>query len=520
MSHDRPMATRPEHPEVVALPDVVAWLRATYGEVEVADPGGALAGVRVTGISLSSQRVQPGDLYAALPGARAHGIGFLSDALAAGAVAVLTDAAGLRQATEAGPSTLTVPVLVVADPRRVLGRLAAHLHGEPARAMRMIGVTGTQGKTTTTRLAEGGLGRAGVRAAVIGTVGTRVDGEDIATTLTTPEAPDLQGLFAMMRERGVAACAMEVSSHALVMGRVDGVVFDVGVFLNLGRDHLDFHRDVEDYFQAKAALFTPARARLGLVNIDDEHGRRLVTEAGIPVRTFSSQGAAADWRAVDVALRADGSSFTVQGPDGLSIAAGCPMPGDFNVANTLAAIAACSEAGLDPAAVAAGIAGGAGVPGRFEQVDEGQDFVVVVDYAHKPDAVAAALRTLRPLTEGRVIIVLGAGGDRDPGKRPIMAGIAADLADVLIVTDDNPRTEDPAAIRAAMLTGVDPATARAEVVEQGDRRLAIHDALRRARPGDIVLVAGKGHETGQKVHDVVHPFDDRAVVREALAARG
>lgn len=510
MSHDRPVATRPEHPEVLALPDVVAWLRATYGEAQVVgDP----TDVRVTGLSLSSQRVVPGDLYAALPGARAHGIGFLPAALEAGAVAVLTDQAG---ATQAGTD---VPLVVVDEPRRVLGHLAAHVYGDPARSLRMIGVTGTQGKTTTTRLAEGGLERAGVRAAVIGTVGTRVDGTDIKTTLTTPEAPDLHGLFAMMRERGVTACAMEVSSHALVMGRVDGVVFDVAVFLNLGRDHLDFHTDVEDYFRAKASLFTPERARLGLVDVDDAHGRRLVTEASIPVRTMSSQGADADWQAVDVVLRADGSTFTVRGPDGLSIPAGCPVPGDFNVANTLAAIAACGEAGLDPAAVATGISGGAGVPGRFEQVDAGQDFVVVVDYAHKPDAVAAALRTLRPLTDGRVIIVLGAGGDRDPGKRPIMAGIAADLADVLIITDDNPRTEDPASIRAAMLAGIGPGV-RAEVVEQGDRRLAIADAVGRARPGDIVIVAGKGHETGQTIHDVVHPFDDRVVVREALEARG
>ncbi|MDP2773123.1 MAG: UDP-N-acetylmuramoyl-L-alanyl-D-glutamate--2,6-diaminopimelate ligase [Nocardioides sp.] len=503
------MATRPEHPQVVPLSDVVAWLSATYGSVDVVgDP----EPVAVTGVSLSSQRILPGDLYAALPGARTHGIAFAAASVAAGAVAVLTDPEG----AEAADGPAGVPLVVVDRPRDVLGRLAAHVYGEPASALRMIGVTGTQGKTTTTRLAEDGLERSGTKAAAIGTVGTRVDGEDIATSLTTPEAPDLHGLFAMMRERGVTACAMEVSSHALVLGRVDGVVFDVAVFLNLGRDHLDFHGTVDDYYAAKASLFTPERSRRGLVNVDDEHGRRLAAEATIPVRTMSAAGADADWRAVDVVLRADGSSFTVRGPDGLSVLAGCPVPGDFNVANTLAAIAACGEAGLDPAAVAGGIAHGSGVPGRFEQVDAGQDFVVVVDYAHKPDAVEAALRTLRPLTTGQVIVVLGAGGDRDHGKRPIMAAIAARLADVLIVTDDNPRTEDPAAIRAALLAGVEPGGA--EVVEQGDRRAAIHEAVRRARPGDIVLVAGKGHETGQEIHDVVHPFDDRVVVREALAA--
>jgi UDP-N-acetylmuramoyl-L-alanyl-D-glutamate--2,6-diaminopimelate ligase len=492
-------STRPDTPPRTPLATVAEWLDAPVR--------GDAAGVEVTGISLSSQRIRPGDLYAALPGSSAHGIDFLRTAVDAGAVAVLTDAPG---ADAAGTS---VPVLVVDRPRAVLGRLAAKLYGEPATAMRMIGVTGTQGKTTTTRLLESGLARAGVPAAVIGTVGTRVAGQDVRTTLTTPEAPDLHGLFAMMRERGVQACAMEVSSHALVMGRVDGVVFDVAVFLNLGRDHLDFHADVEDYFQAKASLFTPGRARLGLVNVDDEHGRRLVTEATVPVRTFSAVGADADWRATEVDLRPDGSTFQVTGPGGEAFAAGCPIPGDFNVANALAAVAAAGEAGLDAAAVAAGIAAGDGVPGRLERIEAGQDFVVVVDYAHKPDAVEAAIRTLRPLTDGQLIVVLGAGGDRDPGKRPMMAGIAARLADLLVVTDDNPRTEDPAAIRAALLTGVE----EGEAVEVGDRRLAIREAVRRARTGDIVLIAGKGHETGQEVRGVVHPFDDRDVAREELA---
>jgi UDP-N-acetylmuramoyl-L-alanyl-D-glutamate--2,6-diaminopimelate ligase len=435
---------------------------------------------------------------------------FAADALGAGAVALLTDPAG---AADAPPG---VPLLVVPEPRRLLGRLAAHVYGEPAAAMRMIGVTGTQGKTTTTRLAEGGLERAGVRAGVIGTVGTRIAGEEVKTTLTTPEAPDLHALFALMRERDVAACAMEVSSHALVMGRVDGVVFDVAVFLNLGRDHLDFHADVEDYYRAKASLFTPERARLALVSADDEHGRRLARETALPVRTFSAAGAEADWTVADVRPGTEGTTFRVLGP-GFDVEAGVPLPGAFNVSNALAAVAACAEAGLDAAAVAAGIAAGGGVPGRFERVEAGQPFTVVVDYAHKPDAVQAALDSLRPLTAGRLIVVLGAGGDRDPGKRPIMGEIAARLADVLVVTDDNPRTEDPAAIRAAVLTGA--RTGPAEVLEEGDRRAAIAAALARARPGDVVVVAGKGHETGQEVDGVVHPFDDRQVVRELLEAR-
>ena len=506
LSDDAAEVTRPRHPVASSLTDLAAWLSERAGGFR---SDGDLAG-EATGISLSSQRIRPGDVYAALPGARAHGIDYAGAALDSGAVAILTDETGAGQAPR-------VPLLVVHNPRAILGRFAARVYGDPATSLRMIGVTGTQGKTTTTRLAETGLQQMGVSSAAIGTVGTRVAGTDVKTALTTPEAPDLHALFAMMRERGVEACAMEVSSHALVMGRVDGVVFDVAVFTNLGRDHLDFHADVDDYFAAKATLFTPERARLGLVNVDDAHGRRLLDEATIPVRTFSATGREADWRAVDVQSTASGSQFTVVGPDGQSAPAGVPLPGDFNVANALAAVAACAEVGYEPARVAAGITTGGGVPGRFERIDEGQDFVVVVDYAHKPDAVEAALATLRPLTDGRVIVVLGAGGDRDPGKRPIMGEIAARLADLLVVTDDNPRTEDPAVIRHALLSGV--GTNGAEVVEIGDRRLAIREAVRRAAQGDIVVVAGKGHETGQEVDGVVHPFDDRDVVREELRNR-
>lgn len=464
-------------------------------------------GVHVHGVTLDSRRVTAGDLYAALPGAHAHGADHWVQARDAGAVAVLTDPDGLAR-LGAGVTAVVVP-----EPRRVLGSVAAEVYGRPAERLRMIGVTGTQGKTTTTRLLEGGLSGAGVPAAVIGTVGTRMLGEDVFSALTTPEAPDLQRLFRLMVERGVEACAMEVSSHALVMGRVNGFAFDVAVFLNLGRDHLDFHRDMDDYFDAKASLFSSEHARRGLVNIDDEWGRRLVERAEVPVETLSTTGTEADWRATGVDLREDGATFHVSGPE-VELEAACPIPGGFNVGNTLAAIAAAAAAGYDASAVADAIARGPGVPGRLERIDEGQDFEVVVDYAHKPDAVAAAIAALRPVTRGRLVVVIGAGGDRDPGKRPLMGEIAADGADLLIVTDDNPRTEDPAAIRAALLAGT--GAGRAEVLEIGDRRAAIAEAVRRARPGDVVLVAGKGHETGQEVAGVVHPFDDRAVAREEL----
>ncbi len=470
----------------------------------------------VTGMTLSSQRVCPGDLYAALPGSRVHGAAFAGDAVEAGAVAVLTDADGAGRCAELG-----VPLLVVQRPRSLLGALAAKVYGDPADHLRLVAVTGTQGKTTATRLAEGGLQSVGIPAAVVGTVGTRIDGVDVATTLTTPEAPDLHALFAVMRERGVRACAMEVSSHALVMGRVDGVVFDVAAFTNLGRDHLDFHADVEDYYSAKASLFTPERARLGLVNLDDEHGRRLLAESSIPTRSFSTSGADADWMAVDIEMGRTGSTFTVLAPGGRRIPARVSLSGDFNVANALTAIAAMGEAGFDPGVVAEGVASAVGVPGRLERVHVGQDFLAIVDYAHKPDAVTAALRALRELTEGRLIVVIGAGGDRDPGKRPIMGEVAARLADVVIVTDDNPRTEDPAVIRAAVLAGAaSVAEARRAVAhEAGERREAIRLAVSLAGAGDTVVGAGKGHEAGQEVRGTVHPFDDRDVLREELAAR-
>ncbi len=503
-------STRPLTPPVRRL-SVLAELLAESGGVErlgSADP-------IITGISLATQRIRRGDLYAALPGTRTHGAAHAAAALEAGALAVLTDPVGAALLPE-GTDAIVVPQV-----RAVLGSLAAYLYGFPATRLTMLAVTGTQGKTTTTRLLDGALERAGVPAAVIGTVGTRVLGEEVATSLTTPEAPDLQALFARMIERGVRTCAMEVSSHALVLGRVDGIRFDVATFLNLGRDHLDFHTDLEDYYRAKARLFTPERTRRALINIDDEHGRRLRDETvalGVPVRTFALDRPA-DWRGVNIVSDAGGSSFTLIGPE-VQVSARVPLAGRFNVANAVAALATAGEAGLELPPIAGQLGTGGGVPGRLESVDVGQDFSVVVDYAHKPDAVEAALSTLRPLTRGRLIVVLGAGGDRDPGKRPLMGAAAARLADVLVVTDDNPRTEDPAAVRAEVLAGArGAASGQTMVLEQGDRRQAIRDAVRMAAPGDIVLVAGKGHETGQESHGVVHPFDDRTVAAEEVAAR-
>jgi len=503
--------TRPGHPPVTSLTAVLDTLGGRLLEVR-----GDASPVHVTGLTISSQRVRPGDLYAAPAGARAHGAAFAAQAVESGAVAVLTDPAGAAMCV-----SLDVPVLVVDRPRTVLGALAAQIYGHPAARLRLLAVTGTQGKTTTTRLAEGALTTSDVPAAVVGTVGTRVNGMEVTSSLTTPEAPDLHALFAVMVERGVEACAMEVSSHALVMGRVDGVVFDVACFTNLGRDHLDFHADEEEYFAAKASLFTPARARLGVVNVDDEHGRRLVAEAPVPVRTYSVGGMDADWRATDVNLQPGGSTFTVHTPGGASFPAAVPLTGGFNVSNALCAIAALAELGYDTRTVAAGLAASGGVPGRLERVDAGQHFLALVDYAHKPDAVQAALAALRPHTVGRLLVVIGAGGDRDPGKRRLMGEIAARLADMVVVTDDNPRSEDPAGIRAALLAGAREVAevGRAELHEREDRREAIRLAVSLAGPGDVLVVAGKGHEKGQEIHGTVHPFDDREILREELQTR-
>ncbi|MCX5075868.1 UDP-N-acetylmuramoyl-L-alanyl-D-glutamate--2,6-diaminopimelate ligase [Streptomyces sp. NBC_00513] len=500
----RPVSVRPTPlPELAALVDLEA--------------AGEPTGPRITGITHDSRAVRPGDLYAALPGAKAHGADFAAQAAALGAAAVLTDPAGAERAAATG-----LPVLAVADPRARMGELAAAIYGRPGEALLQLGITGTSGKTTTAYLVEGGLRAAGWATGLVGTVEMRIGDERIKSERTTPEATDLQALFAVMRERGVEAVAMEVSSHALVLGRVDGCVFDVAVFNNLSPEHMEFHSDMEDYFQAKAQLFTERRARLGVVNADDEYGRRLAKEATIPIVTFSATGdPAADWRAEDVVLGAADSTLTLVGPDGQRVRATAPLPGPFNVANTVAAIVTLAAAGIDPQTAADGVAAVPGVPGRLERVDAGQPFLAVVDYAHKTDAVESVLRALREVTEGRLHIVLGCGGDRDTTKRAPMGAAAARFADVAVLTSDNPRSEDPLAILAAMFEGAVsvPPAERGAVLVDADRAAAIAAAVASARPGDTVLVAGKGHEQGQDTAGVVRPFDDREVLRAAIEAR-
>ncbi|MGW3044987.1 UDP-N-acetylmuramoyl-L-alanyl-D-glutamate--2,6-diaminopimelate ligase [Kitasatospora sp. NPDC001159] len=518
----------PGHPSADSLPAVPKSDQTTVGPPR---PSGTAAlplaelaaqlglppveGGAVTGVTHDSRAVRPGDVYVAFPGANHHGAAFAAKAAEAGAVAVLTDPAGAELASPTG-----LPLLVVDRPRARMGELAAIVYGRPSERLLMIGLTGTNGKTTTSYLVEGGLRGAGRSPGVIGTVEMRVGEERIKSERTTPEATDLHAILGVMAERGADAVTMEVSSHALVFGRTDGVAYDVALFNNLTPEHLDFHPDMEDYFQAKARLFQPGKSRRGVVNLDDEYGRRLVAEAKIPVTTFSATGAAeADWRAVDVQLGPVGSTFRVLGPDGAQADASVPLPGPFNVSNALAAITTLVAAGLPLERAVAGVAAVPGVPGRLERVDAGQPFVAVVDYAHKPDALQAVLASLREVTKGRLHVVVGCGGDRDPHKRGPMGAIAARLADTALLTSDNPRSEDPLAILASMLTGAAavPEAERGAVLVVPDRAEAIQLAVARAQAGDTVLVAGKGHELGQYVRDEIRPFDDREVLRESIA---
>jgi UDP-N-acetylmuramoyl-L-alanyl-D-glutamate--2,6-diaminopimelate ligase len=522
----------------------------------------------LTGVTLDSRAVRPGDLYAALPGSRTHGAAYSDQAVAAGAVAILTDAEGRDRAARTG-----VPVFVVASPRMSLGDVSCWIYGDPSHRMAMIGVTGTSGKTTTSYLCEAGLRAAGHSTGLIGGVEIRIGAELVRASLTTPEAPDLQALLAVMAERRVTGVAMEVSSHSLALGRVAGTRYSVAVFTNLSQDHLDFHAGFEDYFRAKAKLFTPAYSAVGVVNVADRYGRRLVAEASVPIVTFCADPASggyaqAEWRAADVRCGADGSTFRVIGPGGVEADASVTLPGQFNVANALAAIVALVEAGNDLADAVEGVASCPGVPGRLQRIllppggatprtprgaPDGSAIVsgalpsglpganppratqgrtepyftlstdqlpdAFVDYSHKPGAVEAVLGALRPVTSGELIVVLGCGGDRDRGKRPLMGAAAARLADVAILTSDNPRSEDPLAILAEMLQGVlgVPQGERARVIVEPDRAAAIELAAAMAGKGDVVLVAGKGHETGQYVGGTVLPFDDAVVTAAALA---
>ncbi len=465
------------------------------------------------GVSLDSRRVQPGWLYVALPGASTHGARFAAQAVASGATAILTDAEGAALVGDVG-----VPVVVDDDPRAAMAPYAARVYGDPSRRLAMYGVTGTAGKTSTVALLAAGLTAAGQRVGTVGTLGVRLGGEALpvpTTTVTTPESPDLQAALATMADHGATCVAMEVSSHALALHRVDGIRYEVAAFTNLGRDHLDFHGDQEHYYQAKASLFQDGRAGCAVVNIDDPWGTRLAGEltarGATLVTTSMSRGA--DYYVRRWTSNADGVSLVdVSTPSGpVDIVVG--MLGAFGVRNALTAAAIIDQSRFDLADALPGFAQ-ASVPGRMQRVMVGgQAPHVIVDFAHTPEEVTAALAAL---PAARRVVVLGCGGDRDPGKREPMGEAAARGADVVVVTDDNPRSEDPAAIRAAVLTGARRLAGETgtQVFDGGDRRSAIGLALDLAGPEDWVAILGKGNETGQQLAGHTVPFDDAEVVAE------
>ncbi|HEX9991299.1 MAG TPA: UDP-N-acetylmuramoyl-L-alanyl-D-glutamate--2,6-diaminopimelate ligase [Acidimicrobiales bacterium] len=465
---------------VAGATPVLAGRMAVAGDAAAAD---------VVAVTHDSRAARAGTLFCCIPGERADGHDFAGDALAAGAVALLCERA----------LPFAVPQVLVADARAATGPFAAEVAGHPSRRLRVVGVTGTNGKTTTTHLLRSVLEAAGWPTGVIGT---------LSGVRTTPEAPELQARLGAMADGGAVAVAMEVSSHALALRRVDGTRFAVAVFTNLSRDHLDFHPTMEHYFQAKARLFEPDLAERAVVNLDDPHGRLLRDAATIPTAAYTMADAG------DLAVGPTSSTFTWRGrPVRL------PLGGRFNVSNALAAATAAEVLGLDPPTIAAGLATAGPVPGRFEPVDRGQPFTVLVDYAHTPDGLDQVLAAARELARppARVLVVFGCGGDRDRTKRPAMGAAAVEGADLAVLTSDNPRHEDPLAIIDEVRKGV---PAGAPLVVEPDRRAAIAVAVGEARPGDVVVVAGKGHETYQDLGDRVVPFDDRVVAGEALEAAG
>jgi UDP-N-acetylmuramoyl-L-alanyl-D-glutamate--2,6-diaminopimelate ligase len=461
----------------------------------------------VTDVVLDTRKVVPGALFCCVPGSRVDGHDLAAKALDAGAAALVVQR----------PLALEAPQLLVGRVRDALAPLAAAFFDHPSDRLDLVGVTGTNGKTTTTYMLEAIFRAAGRVPGVVGTVEVRLGDRRRPAVHTTPEAPDLQRLLAEMADAGVEAAAMEVSSHGLALHRVDGTRFKAAIFTNLTQDHLDFHANLEDYYQAKRRLFTRAFTPLGVVNVDDPHGRLLAGTAEVEVVTTGTADDAA-WRATEVAASLEGASFRVVSPAG-DRPVRLRLAGHFNVANALGALAAADAVGIDLDTAVAGLEALAGVPGRFERVDAGQPFTVLVDYAHTPDSLDNLLRAARAVTGGRVIVVFGCGGDRDRAKRPLMGEIAGRLADVAVVTSDNPRSEDPGAIVAQVAEGVARATGPDGFLVEVDRRAAIRAALAMAGPGDAVLLAGKGHEQGQEFAGGRKvPFDDRQVAAEELRA--
>ncbi len=474
-------------------------------DLDVLFPGAAA--VDIAGLAYDNRVVGPRDLFFCVRGFTSDGHDFAADAVQRGAAALVVDHL----------LDVDIPQVVVPDVRRAMPAAAARFYGNPTESLDLVGITGTNGKTTTAYIVRALLVADRRQTGMLGTVKSVIGGVELPVERTTPEAIDLQRSFRAMLDGGDTACVMEVSSHALALGRADASHFAVGVFTNLTQDHLDFHPTMEDYFQAKRKLFTELGARTAVLNLDDPYGLRLATDPEIPSPiTFALDHAGATYRADDVRTGLAGSRFTLYSPDGVA-ELGSPLRGRFNVSNVIAAFAAARALGVPFDTAVSAVERAGQVPGRFETVDEGQRFAVLVDYAHTPDSLANVLASARALTDGQLYVVFGCGGDRDRKKRPLMGEIAARIADRVFVTSDNPRSENPDAIIAEILTGIDRPVER-----EVDRRAAIFAAVAAAQDGDVVVIAGKGHEQGQEFAGGEKvPFDDVSVAREALRqARG
>ena len=460
----------------------------------------------ITGLAQSSNSVEQGDLFIALPGEKVHGVEFVKDAIARGAVAVLTDPEGALKVQG-------VPVIISANPRRAAGVISAWFYSEPMRDLYSVGVTGTNGKTTVTTLLHQIMSAAGRESGLIGTVETRIGSEILTSKRTTPESSDLQALSAVMRERHMRNLVMEVSSHAITLERIRGSHFAVVAFTNLSQDHLDFHKTMEDYFAAKAKLFTFEFADLAVINIDDAYGIKLAAQTELPVMSVSRYDQSATWHFVSITQDYMGAHVAIRGSGGILIEGKVQLHGGYNYDNLLMAVAIATESGIDPIDIAAILPHLSGAVGRLESVRLGQNFTALVDYAHSPDAVSRVLETAHEITDGRVIAVLGCGGDRDSSKRPLMGKALLDGADIAIFTSDNPRSEEPEKILVQMTLGLDIQEPSAIIQ---DRAVAIKAAVNHAQEGDLVVILGKGHEKGQEIDGVVHPFDDRVELARAI----
>lgn len=462
----------------------------------------------VYGITHDSKSVQPGDLYVALQGAIRHGIEFVDEAIANGAVAIASDSHGTAISKQKG-----LPTIELVNAREDMAIIAAKVYGNPESKLTFTGVTGTNGKTTTTHMLRSIFLDAGKRVGVIGTLGTYLDEEHLPGARTTPESTDLFAILALMVERGITHVFMEVSSHALTLHRVAGIKFDVAVFTNLTQDHLDFHGSMESYFEVKSLLFTSDYSRAAVICVDDDWGMKLASTTSIPAVTIGRDG---NWKTSDSASNTAG--FTTQNIDIAntdSISLTVNMLGSYNAMNAACALAASQLLGMSISSSLESLKKVRPIPGRLEQVSIVSPGTAIVDYAHTPDAVATVLTVIKDANPIRIITVIGCGGDRDAAKRPLMGKVAAQLSNIVIVTDDNPRSEEPDAIRSAMIVGTKDC--QAEIFEVADRRVAIAKALSLASSGDVIAVLGKGHESGQEIAGEVFPFDDRDVVRQESA---